>query len=150
MPVRKIKAPELNMKSENGRPERRRADSSTFIGGVVAILAIAITVTIFIGKSDHGVIDVSATIQKSNSENTDPSQNVGVTREELRNQPNGGLVPTQNQDTPKAPPAEEQTAPPTEGTATEGKTTATTTIEPGKDTKKDTPPPDAKGNATPH
>ncbi len=104
---------------------RRRMGTPAFAVSLIVGAVVVVVGTFFIGKSDSGQINVAATIQNSNQMNTDaqgdPANNVGVVPEALRNMPNGGLVPAENQDVPPPP-----VAPEVEENAT---TTATTTDE---------------------
>ncbi len=88
--------------------------TSAFVAVTLVVGVLVIGGAVFIGKSDTGEIDVSATIQNSNQaaiENGgDPADQVGTVSDAFRNMPNGGLVPQAAQETPPEP----QTTPETE------------------------------------
>jgi hypothetical protein len=97
-----------------------RAKTSAFYVKLGVIGLIIIGGAYFLGTSDSGEIDISATIQASNEMNQangDGSvENVANIPEAFRNKPNGGLVPQGSQ---PAPVPEEVLPPNDEATASE-------------------------------
>lgn len=98
---------------------KKRMGTPAFVVSVMFLGILVVTGAFLIGRSDTGQINVAATIQNSNEERGGEGA-VGVVPEVFRDMPNGGLVPTENQD---AQPATEEPTPPTD----EATTTATTT-----------------------
>ena len=91
-----------------------RMGTPAFLSVLVLTGIVIIIGAIFIGKSDEGQIDVSATIRNSNQANIDangdPNNNIGTVSDALRNMPNGGLVPQENQENNTPPVAVEESS----------------------------------------
>lgn len=89
----------------------RGASNLKLIGSVLGLGILVIGGAVMLGRSDSGVIDVSATITRSNitqSAEGGDGTSVPVVPSEFSNMPNGGLVPQRNQgavDTPPPAPA---------------------------------------------
>lgn len=94
----------------------KRMGTPAFIGSVILAGVVIITGAVFIGKSDTGPINVSASIQNANQANTesqgDQNNYVDNVPERFRSMPNGGLVPSGAPEVPPPPPQEEGTTTP--------------------------------------
>ncbi len=127
MGARKTKVVEVEKK-----PVKKPAFTPAFIGSIFVSVVVIVVGTVLIGKSDNGQINVNSVIQDSNQANIDaggdPANNVALVRDDLRNMPNGGLVPQQNQ--PEAPAPE--ATPNDQGTTTESTDTASSTSAEGE------------------
>ncbi len=124
----------------------KRIGTPAFVGGLIVAGFVVIGGAVFIGKSDDGQINVSATIQNSNQANieagNDINDNVGVVPEAFRNKPNGDLVSQQNQGAGTPPPE----VVPDESPDTTTATTADTPPEDGTvDTTDDSPATQTEG-----
>ena len=141
MGARKTKAVEIEKK-----PVKRPAFTPAFVGGIFVSLVAIVAGAVFIGKSDNGQINVNATIQSSNQANIDAggdvANNVALVREDLRNMPNGGLIPQENQPAPEAPPADVGTTTGESATSTPESGSASSTKE--KKTEGGTPARDSE------
>ncbi len=133
------------------RPVKTSALTPAFVGGIFGSIAVIIVGAVLIGKSDNGQINVNATIQNSNQANIDaggdPSNNVALVREDLRNLPNGGLIPQENQ--PETPAPAPEATQNDQGTTTESTDTATSTSDTsaeGEDTNTSSPPDAGEGS----
>lgn len=117
MGARKTKVVEVERK-----PVKKPAFTPAFVGGIFISLVVIVVGAVFIGKSDNGQINVNAAIETSNQANIDAggdaANNVALVREDLRNMPNGGLIPQENQPAPETPPVET-------GTTTDASATST-------------------------
>ncbi len=75
-----------------------RLSSLKFFGGIVVLGIIVVGGAIFIGRSDSGQINVSATIQESNqTQSAEGGEQVQAVSQTFQNMPNGGLVPQESQ-----------------------------------------------------
>lgn len=112
---------------------RERMGTPAFVGILLVLGVIVFGAAVFIGRSDSGQINVSATIQNSNQAIIDAGgdikDTVGNISEELRNMPNGGLVSSENQEVQTVK-EETQTGSSTDGVASTTSTTTTSDSEP--------------------
>lgn len=128
MGARKTKVVEVEKK-----PTKKPAFTPAFVGGIFISLVVIVVGAVLIGKSDNGQINVNAAIQSSNQANIeaggDPANNVALVREDLRNMPNGGLIPQENQPAPEAPPVDTGTTTDASASSTPESESASTTEE---------------------
>jgi uncharacterized protein (UPF0333 family) len=126
----------MGTKKEIGQNVKKRMGTRSFVGGVILAGIVIITGAVYLGKSDSGEINVTATIQNSNKANSaiegNSSKDVATVPEVFKNLPNGGLVPQQNQNqntNTENTPTETASNTPQTGTSTEPAVTATGTTE---------------------
>lgn len=131
------------MEQKDQAQTTRGMSTPAYIASVLFVVVALTAGAVFIGRSDSGQIDVSATIKNASSEQTDADGNV-TEREEnytppaLRNKPNGGLVPQDPSGLPPTPPPESET---------ETEDTTSDTAEDGDETDGDTPATSDEGGA---
>ncbi len=129
------------------RTRSRRMSTPAFISSVTFSVVLVIVGAIFVGKSDRGQIDVTATIQNANQANReaygDEAVIVNTNAEALRNLPNGGLEPQPNQESTPAP------QPQAEASTTTADAETATTTESGDATTAETPNPDTSAESDP-
>ncbi len=108
------------MGSKSGTQGQGKLSTPMFIGIIILVVLVIVIAAVMIGRSDNGQINVSDVINNSNSESVEKggsaSGNVGTTPANLRNLPNGGLIPKDNQRAPTPPSVVDETD---SGTTTE-------------------------------
>lgn len=109
--------------------QKQTRSGGKFVAVLVGVGVFVIGGAVFLGRTDHGVIDVNQAIELSNQTQRE-SGSAGVVQaipQQFQNQVNGGLVPSDNQDVPQTEDASSTTTATT--TNTVATTTATTTSE---------------------
>lgn len=80
--------------------------NAKYIITIVIVGAVLIIGAVMLGRSDNGEINVNEAINnanQANSENGNTGEAVSTVREDLRDLPNGGLVPQNPEATPPTP-----------------------------------------------
>lgn len=98
---------------------RERRITPAFIAGLTALTLVVIGGAVFLGRSDSGAINVSATIGEANQvASQNGGEQVPTINQTFQDLPNGGLVPAENQQAPVPEPEPQNTSTTTDTVAT--------------------------------